>query len=147
MYGVRPTYVDRLDHRANCRPIGKFARRNTPGWLSWTMCLSRTKISPMARLSNVSEGLTQMVGYKPGSIITTYGRHNRKKSLSRVYDLPLPPPKELRPRRSWTVINQDRSARQIEDGLTPPSLTQKLLPYKLVYKSPLCGPCGRNGLF
>jgi hypothetical protein len=92
-------------------------------------------ISPMARLSNVNEGLIQAVGRKP-KYHTTYGRHNRNKRLSRVDGLPLSPPEELRPRRPWTSINKGRSVRQIEDGLMQPSGTQKLL----VKSSPASSP-------
>jgi hypothetical protein len=53
-----------------------------------------------------------MAGRKPKPH-ATYGRHKRNKSISHVYDLPLSPPKKLQPRRSWTSINKDRSARQI----------------------------------
>ena len=93
----------------------------------------------MARLSNINEGAIQVVGRKPKPH-ATYGRHNRNKSISHVYDLPLSPPKKLQPRRSWTSINKDRSARQIEHGLTPPSSTQNFLAKSSPASSPALRP-------
>jgi hypothetical protein len=49
-------------------------------------CSINKKISPMARLNNVNEGLTQMVEQKP-KFVTTYGRYHRPKSLPHVYDI------------------------------------------------------------
>jgi hypothetical protein len=108
-----------------------------------TLAASKRTFCPMARLSNVSEGLIEPVGRKPKSR-TTYGRHNGTKSLSRVYGIPPSPPKELRQRRSWTSINKDRSARQIEDGLTPPSSTQKLFAKSSPASSPAPTPLRKS---
>jgi hypothetical protein len=81
----------------------------------------------MARLSNANEGLLQGVGRKPKR--QTYGRRSRNKSLPNIYDVQVVPlsPTKSQQRRSWTSIHSDRSARQIEDGRTPPSSTQKIL--------------------
>lgn len=81
----------------------------------------------MARLSNVNEGLIQVVGRKP-KLDTTYGRRNRNKSLSGVYDtMPLSPQKEFQPRRSWTSINKDQSVHQIEEASPPSNIAHKIL--------------------
>ena len=110
------------------RPRNNFCPRVVlHGCFAAFRCPSTNKnILTMAGLSNVNEHLIQVVGSKPKSH-RTYGRHNRTKSLSRVYDTPSSPPKELRSRTSWTLIDKDRSVHQTEDGLTPPSSTQSLL--------------------
>jgi hypothetical protein len=73
----------------------------------------------MARLSNVSGGITEVGGHKARSL-TTYGRKKRP----HVYNL-LSPRKKSQSARSWTPINEGRDTQQTEDTRTPLNGIQK----------------------